>query len=75
MDWLSKVFMWDSGLWADSLVPGGAKVWNPSDPVGGDFCLHGREGVPPCLLGPWLLSQIQPPAVPPPQRGVWSLVT
>jgi hypothetical protein len=48
--------LWGGGLHTDSLVPGWAKVWNPGDPMGSDFHLHGTTGVRPCLLGPWLLS-------------------
>jgi hypothetical protein len=34
------------------------------DLVGGDFHLHGTVGVWPHLLGPWLLSQLQPSSAP-----------
>ena len=43
--------------------------------MGGDFCLHEMPGVQSCLLGPWLLSQLQPPTAPHPQRGVWPSIT
>jgi hypothetical protein len=39
------VCMWVSGLHTDSLVSSQAKVWNPGDSMGGDFYLHGTEGV------------------------------
>ena len=29
--------------------------------MGGNFHLHGTEGVPSCLLDPWLLSKLPPP--------------
>jgi hypothetical protein len=49
-----------SGLRTDSLFFSRAKVWNPGDPVGGDFHLHGTEGVQPCLRSPWLLLKLPP---------------
>ena len=37
--------------------------------MGGDFHLHGTEGVQSCLLDPWLLSKLLPPQPPqPPQE-------
>ena len=56
--------LWGSGLCTDSLFSSQAKVWNPGDPMGGDFYLHGAEVVRSCLLDPWLLSKLlcpQPP--------------
>jgi hypothetical protein len=32
--------------------------------VSGDFCLHGTVGVWPYLLGPWILSLLQPSTTP-----------
>ena len=40
-----KPLLCGGGLCTDSLVPGRAKVWNPSDPVGGDFHLHMMESL------------------------------
>ena len=58
LEWINfkKYSTWGSGLCTNSLVPDQAKVWNPSDPMGDDFHLHGTAGVRACLLGPWLLS-------------------
>lgn len=36
--------MWGGGLCTDSLIPGRTKVWNPCDPVGGDFHLAVPDG-------------------------------
>jgi hypothetical protein len=41
-----------SGLHTISLVSSGTKVWNPGDPMGGDFHIHGTEDVRSCLLDP-----------------------
>jgi hypothetical protein len=60
--------MWDDEMCTDSLVPGQAQVLNPSDQVGGDFHLWGMAGARPHSLGPWLLSQLQPPTAPPPRE-------
>ena len=30
-------------------------------PMGGEFHLHGTDGVRSCLLDPWLLSKLPPP--------------
>lgn len=58
LEWINfkKYSTWGSGLCTNSQVPDQAKVWNPSDPMGDDFHLHGTAGVRACLLGPWLLS-------------------
>ena len=61
--------LWGSGLCTDSLVSSQAKVWKPGDPMGGDFHLHGTEGVRLCLLGPWLLLKLLLPQ-PPQERCV-----
>ena len=37
------------------------RSWTPWDPMGD---LHGKEGIPPCLLDPWLLSRLLPPQAP-----------
>jgi hypothetical protein len=66
--------LWSSGLCTDSLVPSRAKVWNPSDTLGGDFHLHGTAGVRPCLLGPWLLSHSYG-LLQSSKRGLWPSVT
>ena len=39
-------------------------VWNPDDPLDGDFYLNGMAGVRPCLLGSWILWDLQPPTGP-----------
>ena len=59
--------MVDVGQWAMHRQPGlqlrlGLEPW--WDPVGGNFHLHGTEGIPSCLLDPWLLSKLPPPTVP-----------
>ena len=61
--------LWGSGLCTDSLVSSRAKVWKPGDLMGGDFHLHGMEGVPSCLLAFWLLSKLPSPQ-PPQERCV-----
>jgi hypothetical protein len=45
------------------------RSWTPGDPIGGDFHLHGTEGVWSCLLDPWLLLKLLPPQ--PHKRGMW----
>jgi hypothetical protein len=47
--------VWGSGLHTDSLVSSPAKIWNLRDTMGGNFHLHGTEGVQSCLLDTWLL--------------------
>ena len=42
------------------------------DSMDGDFHLHGTEGVPSCLLDPWLLSKL-PPQQPLQERCVLSV--
>jgi hypothetical protein len=39
------------------------------DQVGGNFHLHGTEGIRSCLLKPWLLSKLLTPQ-PPQERSV-----
>jgi hypothetical protein len=38
-------------------------------PGGGNFHLHRTEGVPSCLLEPWLLLKLPPPQPPQEKRG------
>ena len=45
--------------------------WNPSEPSGDNFHLLGTEGVPSCLLDPWLLSKL-PPSQPSQEKHVAS---
>jgi hypothetical protein len=62
--------VWGRGLCTDSLVP--------SDPVGGDFHLHGMGSVWSRLPGPWLLScsySLPQPAPQHTQRVMWPSVT
>jgi hypothetical protein len=50
--------VWDNDPCTDSLVP---VEHRPGDLVDRDFCLHWMVEVQTCLLGPWLLTQLQPP--------------
>ena len=44
------------------------RSWTLVGPNGGNFHLHGTEGVPSCLLAPWLLLNLPPPH--PPQERI-----
>ena len=53
------------------LEPCAAVVFHGVKPGGDNFHLHGTEGVPSCLLDPWLLSKLLPPQ-PPQEKHVAS---
>ena len=66
----SRTLLW--GNWAMHRQPGLQSSlclephWNY---MGGNFHLHGTEGIGSCLLGPWLLLKVPPPQ-PPQERCV-----
>ena len=59
--------LWDNGLCTVSLVSSWDEVLNPGRTCGSNFHLHRMEGVPSCLLDPWLMSKLPPPQ--PPKEG------